>query len=308
MGLDYHGIRTLAYAKALDPGLDSIAMLGRQSLHTNTAAIGDIFREFGIPCPEGDLQRMIREGEGYCEPLLRHMGFGHIDSFDFNGYEKPTHIHDFNQPIPAEFELRYDLVLDGGSLEHIFNFPTALRNCMSMARMNGMFISCTPCNNQCGHGFYQFSPELYFSLLRGYNGYMNMDIFCHEITPGALWFRVKDPYLVKNRVNMLTWKPIMMVVMARRTENGPLPPFRIQQSDYETVWAGASLQKIAPNNRDVRFAARIRRLMRRFVPIGLLLRVRELIGPESFPPEFFTPAHLKEGREAVVIRKACQEP
>ena len=279
----------MAYTKTLAPTLDSIAMIGRQSLHTNATGVGNIFEEFKIPFEVQDLQRIVNEGGGYCEPLLKHLGFENIDSFDFSNYEKPTHVHDFNKPIPPEFDRRYDLVVDGGSLEHIFNFPTALRNSMRIVKPGGIFVTITPCNNHCGHGFYQFSPELYFSLLRGNNGFKLVDLFCHEISEDMNWHRVIDPDAIKNRVNLVTRKPIMMLVIARRIETGELPEFQIQQSDYETLWAGEKLKDF-PQNNHVKFSTRARRFVARSIPHRLKTRIRNLLEPESFPPEFFTHA------------------
>ncbi len=34
-------------------------------------------------------------------------------------------IHDMNMPLPDALKEQYDLVVDGGTLEHVFFFPTA---------------------------------------------------------------------------------------------------------------------------------------------------------------------------------------
>ena len=54
------------------------------------------------------------------------------------------------------------MVVDGGTLEHVFDYPTALRNAMRMVRVGGHLILNAPVNNFPGHGFYQISPELFF--------------------------------------------------------------------------------------------------------------------------------------------------
>jgi hypothetical protein len=46
-----------------------------------------------------------------------------------------------------------------------FNFPVALANAMKMAKIGGHFAARTPANNQCGHGFYQFSPGLFYRII-----------------------------------------------------------------------------------------------------------------------------------------------
>lgn len=298
MGLDYNGVRLMAYTKTLDSRLNSVAMLGRQSLHTNSNGIRAIFDEFKIKFIPNDLHLIVNHGGGYCESLLNHMGFGSVESFDFSNYENPTHVHDFNQPIPPEFDRRYDLVLDGGSLEHIFNFPTALRNSMRMVKPGGIFVTITPCNNYCGHGFYQFSPELYFSLMRRKNGYKLLDLFCHEIGEGMKWHRAVDPDAIKNRVNLVTRKPIMMLVIARRLENSELPEFEIQQSDYETLWAGDSLKRTTQSKSNLSFVKHARRLGATLVPNNLKNRIWKFLEPESFASPFFSDAD--ENRDSLL--------
>ena len=53
-----------------------------------------------------------------------------------------------------------DLVFDGGTLEHVFNFSTALKNCMQMVAPGGRFVSVTMPNNWSGHRFSPVSPAL----------------------------------------------------------------------------------------------------------------------------------------------------
>ena len=49
--------------------------------------------------------------------------------------------------VPDTLRRRYDLVYDGGSIEHVFNLPVALRNCMDMLAVGGHYICNTATNN-----------------------------------------------------------------------------------------------------------------------------------------------------------------
>ena len=83
---------------------------------------------------------------------------------DASSFEGATVVHDLNLPITEALKGRFDVVCDAGTIEHVMNFPTAIRNCMEMVRVGGHLILGTPANNFFGHGFYQFSPELWFRL------------------------------------------------------------------------------------------------------------------------------------------------
>lgn len=56
-------------------------------------------------------------------------------------------------------------MVDGGALEHTFNVPVALTSYMEMVRVGGRLILVSPANDHFGHGFYQFSAELFYSAL-----------------------------------------------------------------------------------------------------------------------------------------------
>ncbi len=93
------------------------------------------------------------------------MGATRIESIDKADYEEATILHDMNQPVPDQLKGSFSLVFESGTLEHVFNFPQSIKNCMEMVRVGGHFVGITIANNLMGHGFYQFSPELYYRVL-----------------------------------------------------------------------------------------------------------------------------------------------
>lgn len=119
------------------------------------------------PPPQGEdeFRKAVTGTTWRFEPLARALGAGNVSSCDFSGYEKATLIHDLNVPIGPEWHERFDMVIDGGTLEHVFNFPVAIANCMNLVKTGGHLLLFSPSNNMCGHGFYQFSPELFFRVL-----------------------------------------------------------------------------------------------------------------------------------------------
>ena len=83
----------------------------------------------------------------YSEPLFKNLGASKIDSMDNSSYEGATVLHDLNLPVAEDMKNKYTVIFDGGTLEHIFNFPIAIKNCMQMLRLGGHIISFTPANN-----------------------------------------------------------------------------------------------------------------------------------------------------------------
>ena len=110
--------------------------------------------------------------DDYFESYLARMfDCRSIASIDASSFEGAEIIHDMNRPISTELESKFDLVVDGGSLEHIFNFPVAVSNLMRMAVVGGFVMTSNPANNLCGHGFYQLSPELMYRSFSAKNGF-----------------------------------------------------------------------------------------------------------------------------------------
>ena len=135
---------------------------------------------------------------------------------------------------------RFTVVFDGGSLEHIFNFPVAIRNCMEMVQCNGHFIGIVPCNNYMGHGFYQFSPELFFRIFTEENGFKMEKMILYETSPMARWYQVFDPQEIGRRVEVRTRRNTLLIIQARKVAVKSLFTTTPQQSDYAAIWQGCN--------------------------------------------------------------------
>lgn len=99
------------------------------------------------------------------EELLGALGFEHVHSIDVSAYEGATYIHDLNDPdLPESLRGKYRVVFSGGTLEHVYHFPNAMRSALSMLEPGGLLLHLGPMNNWIDHGFYQFSPTLWFDF------------------------------------------------------------------------------------------------------------------------------------------------
>ena len=159
-----------------------------------------------------------------------------IVSFDASDYESASVVHDFNLPIADEYKERFTTVLDGGTLEHVFNYPQALMNCMEMLHVGGHFLAITPGNNYMGHGFYQFSPELFFRVFSEANGFELERLLVFEEIPDCDWYEITDPDAIRERVTLVNGAPSLLLVVARRVAVRPIFETIPQQSDYFAMW------------------------------------------------------------------------
>jgi hypothetical protein len=80
-----------------------------------------------------------------------------VDIVASRGFET---VLDLNQPAPPELLGRYDIVYDGGTMEHCFNVGQVMRNVLGFARKGGFIIHANPMN-MYNHGFFNFNPTFY---------------------------------------------------------------------------------------------------------------------------------------------------
>lgn len=92
------------------------------------------------------------------------LGASSCHSLDVSDYQKSEIICNLNHPVDKKYVGQYDVVFDGGTLEHLSNLPTALGNIFSLLRTGGIYYFGGPCNNWVDHGFFQFSPTFYRDL------------------------------------------------------------------------------------------------------------------------------------------------
>ena len=67
---------------------------------------------------------------------------------------------DLNGPAPQDMAGRYDIVYDGGTMEHCFNVGQVMRNICAFTRVGGFIIHVNPINYY-NHGFFNFNPTFY---------------------------------------------------------------------------------------------------------------------------------------------------
>jgi SAM-dependent methyltransferase len=237
VGIDLNGAQLLIRAHRSGVSFERVATLGRQGLHGHRPALISILREAGYDLPQDAITTLLSPATRYCEEFFRLLGAQEVVAIDASDYEGAQIVHDMNRPVPENLLASFDLVLDGGTLEHVFEFPTALRNATSLVRPGGRFISITMANNFCGHGFYQFSPELFYRFLSPGNGYAMESCTMWEDIPGSRFYRVPDPDSVKSRIELTSEFGTYMVVQARRLGDAQ-KDFIPQQSDYVRLWDG----------------------------------------------------------------------
>ncbi len=231
MGIEFNAVQFLRFAAKKAP-LGNVATLGRLSLDISEGRLRAL-----LPLPAN------YKHEQFADNFLRHQfAATSVESFDYSPYEGANHIVDMNQPLPAQFP-QYDTVLDFGTLEHIYVVSQAFKNLSQLCAEGGQILHILPANNFCGHGFWQFSPELFFSLYSPQNGYRDTQIFLAKTSPEKFWYRVSPP-AHGQRIELDTWTNLH--VLCRTVKSANASQEGVQQSDYLARWADENPEAAKP--------------------------------------------------------------
>jgi len=225
MGIDVDVAKFLLSARERDVNFEKSLMLGNQQFQFfdyDYQTLADVFNL-------EDFTRIKTSTD-----FFQFLGAKEISAMDFSDYEGAAILHDLNKPIGDELKEKFTFILDGGTTEHVFNFPTALANAMEMVEVQGHLVIITGGNNFLGHGFYQFSPELFYRALSAENGFQVKRLIAAEV--GGDWYEVADPQQIKSRVELVNDRPVYLMVLAQKIARRPLFTNAPQQSDYVEMW------------------------------------------------------------------------
>ena len=236
MGLDIQAVKFLLHSAGAGVNYRRTATLARQTMMAHPAQLAGLSPTTSSSSALPAWSEVAATTGQFTEPFWKFLGAEEIVSFDASPFEQATVVHDMNQPLPPGYAARFDTVVDSGTLEHIFNLPVALRNAMELVALGGHLIIITPTNNFTGHGFYQFSPELFWRTLAPANGFRIKRMLVAECFPDAWWYEVPDPATVGRRVTVESRYWTHLFIIAERTELVEIFRETPQQSDYDAMW------------------------------------------------------------------------
>src|SRR6185437_7682135 len=125
MGFDLNGVKMLAVARARGADFTRCVTLGRQSLFGQTPSeLARALTSLGMATTHAEARTLL-DGV-WSEPLLERFGAREVVSIDNSPYEGATRVQDLNAPVSDDQKGRFTVVIDGGTLEHVFNFPVAI--------------------------------------------------------------------------------------------------------------------------------------------------------------------------------------
>lgn len=273
MGISRAAAELLLCEHARAPFSGAVLQFGRQSIEVDGAALLRFAGRAGA---------RVEVGEGPLDDrgFFGALGFTRVSALDLSDFEGAEVIHDLNRPLPEALREGFDLVVNGGSLEHVFHLPNALSCVFDALRVGGRAVHIAPTSNLIDHGFYSFSP----TLLHDYHAANRWKIHAPYVFQAQSF---SDPWTVYRyapgsfdaiadrfhdlRIRGITMAGVFFIVeKTPETTRDGVP----QQGQYLQAWRPAEGARPEPTG----FARRIRDLKRR------LDRALPILNPRVLPP------------------------
>ena len=161
-----------------------------------------------------------------------------VQSIDNSNFENANIIADLNQPLSSNKNL-FDTIIDFGTSEHIFNAAQCLQNISNFCKSGGIILHSLPSNNNCGHGFWQFSPELFFSLYCEENGFSETEIYLFDAYNKYYIWKInkQEP---GHRLELASDVSLYLLVKTKKIKQETYQ--KVQQSDYIFRWDDKNLK------------------------------------------------------------------
>lgn len=170
--IDYSLFRALRAADRLPLGGD-VLELGEANWYGDVG-VADLIEDINRYAPEAERAGLLQRLDEIVatKPPSRLFDLAKIfwatflqpkslTAIDLHGADQALKL-DLNQPL--ELPQSYDVILNLGTLEHVFNAPQALKTVHDHIRPGGLMIHGMPLSGWVDHGFYNFHSTFYWDL------------------------------------------------------------------------------------------------------------------------------------------------
>jgi len=115
-----------------------------------------------------DVPKINREAFNYihAKTFFEFLGISEENYYDIDkfSFDKPKIVHDLQLPIDHKFHNFFNLIIDNGTMEHIFDVKSVMENIAKTTKVGGYVLQFNPSQNFLNHGFYQFCPTLFYDF------------------------------------------------------------------------------------------------------------------------------------------------
>jgi len=152
--------------------------------------------------------------------LFSLFGSDQVFSSDSSKYENSDLVIDLNNRVNNKLINKFDNIVDIGTLEHVFDTCSALENYIRMLKKGGYLLIAVPCSNMIDHGFYTFSPTLFYDYFTC-NNFKVLSSYLRESSPFIYEYRSKI-YSYKRlglEIPFISDRAVEFIILAKKIKN-----------------------------------------------------------------------------------------
>jgi hypothetical protein len=193
MGLTFPIVDTLIREHVYRPLTGDVLLIGRQTIYFTPAAILDLLREHGIEVAgitEGEIEidhstvnRLAEFADADLitdRALFRLLGIKRVAALDHSSYEGADIVYDISKPVPPELHNIADFIVDGSTLDNVFDPAAVIHNFADMLRPGGRLLTSNMYSNH--YEPYAMMPPLWFLDYFVVNGFADCKVYIRVAT------------------------------------------------------------------------------------------------------------------------------
>jgi hypothetical protein len=230
MGLGGEAVEAVGREHAYRPISGDVVFIGRQTTYFTADELVAMLRGYGhcVDAAAIEIDRSTtNRQQGYegkelvtDRSIFLALGITSIRALDVSGYEGADIIHDLNEPLPPHLHGCADFVVDGSTLDNVFDPATCLRNMAALLRPGGRLLTINAYTTQ-QTAYTLCSPPWYFDYFIE-NGFADCRVYVIVARRGrknAFWL---DPgYIDRARSETLVFSARGNVFIVALAERGP---------------------------------------------------------------------------------------
>jgi hypothetical protein len=188
MGIGHHVVEALIRERQHRPITGDVVLIGRQTVYFTPESILALLKEHRIDTkgrkpsdletgggstnnlPAFSGQKLITDSE-----LFRLLDVTKILALDHSDYEGAEIVHDLTKPIPENLRASADFILDGSTLDNVFDPAMVISNFAEMLRPGGRLITTNMFSNH--YEPYVIIPPLWYLDYFTVNGFSDCKVY-----------------------------------------------------------------------------------------------------------------------------------
>jgi hypothetical protein len=188
MGLGYHCVEAIIREHKYRSITGDVVLIGRQTVYFTPQEILQLLHQHDVNTGSlvaADIEvdrSTVERHPGFSDrdqiadaALFKLLGVPKISALDHSDYEGAEIVHDLTKPIPNHLRECADFIVDGSTLDNVFDPAIVLRNLAGMLRPGGRLITTNVFSND--YEPYAIMPPLWFLDYFVANGFADCRVY-----------------------------------------------------------------------------------------------------------------------------------